>query len=205
MTALRRPVPAAVPATSPAARERETSGGGHWHPGAEANCQSPRPEVPSRVLSRVVLVAAVSSNGVIGRDGRMPWDIPEDLRHFRAVTTGRPVVMGRVTFESIGRPLPRRTNIVVTRQADWAAEGVLVAHSLEEALVLAGPEAGDVMVIGGGHVYAEAMPLAQAQILTEVHVHLAGDTHYPAWDPDAWVEVRREPHEGYDFVWWERR
>ncbi len=153
---------------------------------------------------RVVLVAAVAENGVIGRDGDIPWSIPEDLKHFRATTKGHTVVMGRSTYDSIGHPLPYRTNIVVTRNRDWTAEGVLVAHSVPEAVDLARGLEGDVMVIGGGHIYADAMPLADAQVLTEVHQSPEGDTHYPEFDRSEWTEVRRERHDGYDFVWWER-
>jgi dihydrofolate reductase len=152
----------------------------------------------------VVLVAAVADNGVIGADGAIPWRIPEDLRHFKAVTRGHPVVMGRRTFESIGRPLPDRHNIVVTRSTGWSAEGVTAAGSLEAALELARQDGGDVMVIGGARVYAEAMALADVQVLTEVHQRPDGDTRYPEFDRAAWVETRREPHEGYDFVWLER-
>ena len=156
------------------------------------------------MTTRVVLVAAVAANGVIGRDGAIPWRIREDLRHFRATTTGHAVLMGRRTFESIGRPLPDRTNIVLTRDPGWSAPGVTVAHSVPDGIERAAQLAGDVMVIGGGHVYAEAMPLAAAQVLTEVHATPEGDTCYPEWDRAAWQETRREPHDGFDFVWWER-
>jgi dihydrofolate reductase len=160
-----------------------------------------RPDEPRK---RVVLVAAVAENGVIGKDGDIPWSIREDLQHFRATTTGNTVVMGRRTFESIGHPLPYRTNVVVTRQRDWSSDGVFVAHSVQEAVELAQGYDGEVMVIGGGHVYAAAMPLADAQVLTEVRLSPEGDTHYPEFDRAGWAEVKREPHEGYDFVWWER-
>lgn len=153
---------------------------------------------------RVVLVAAVAENGVIGRDGDIPWSIPEDLRHFRAVTRDNTVVMGRRTFESIGHPLPYRTNVVVTRDGDWSYAGVFVAHSVEEAIELARDFDGDVMVVGGAQIYAQALPHADAQVLTEVHLAPEGDTHYPEFDRASWVEVRREQHDGFDFVWWER-
>lgn len=152
---------------------------------------------------RIVLVAAVADNGVIGRGGDIPWHLPEDLRHFREVTTGHTVVMGRVTYDSIGRPLPNRTNVVVTRDPAWTAEGVTVVGSLEEALTSAGAE--QVMVMGGAQVYEAAMPLADVQVLTEVHQSPDGDTFYPAFDRAEWRETRREPHDGYDFVWLERR
>lgn len=154
---------------------------------------------------RVVLVAAVADNGVIGRDGDIPWRIPEDMRHFREVTTGHTVVMGRVTFESIGRPLPNRTNVVITRDPRWRAEGVTVARSIDEALAVAESAPGDVMVMGGAQIYEATMLLADVQILTEVHQTPEGDTYYPDFDRAEWQETRREPHEGYDFVWLERR
>ncbi len=153
---------------------------------------------------RVVLVAAVADNGVIGLGGDIPWSIPEDLKHFRATTKGNTVLMGRATYDSIGHPLPYRTNVVVTRQEDWSADGVLVAHSVEEGIALAQDADGDVMVIGGGHIYRDAMPLADVQVLTEVHLSPEGDTRYPEFDPAEWTETKRESHDGYDFVWWER-
>ena len=164
---------------------------------------APDPVGAGTTRPRIVLVAAVADNGVIGRDGDIPWHLPEDLRHFREVTTGHTVVMGRVTFESIGRPLPKRTNIVITRDPAWSAEGVVVVRCLEEALSSAGGE--QVMVMGGAQVYEAAMPLADVQILTEVHQSPAGDTSYPEFDREQWRETRREPHDGYDFVWLERR
>jgi dihydrofolate reductase len=153
---------------------------------------------------KVVLVAAVAKNGVIGNGGDIPWDIPQDMRHFREVTEGNTVVMGRKTFDSIGRPLPRRTNVVITRQPEWAREGVEVVTSLEDALALARGCEGDAMVIGGGEVYRQALPLADAQILTEVDAEPEGDTYYPPFDREEWVEVKREPYDGHAFVWWER-
>jgi len=154
---------------------------------------------------RVVLVAAVADNGVIGRDGDIPWRIPEDMRHFREVTSGNAVVMGRRTYESIGRPLPHRTNIVVTRTPGWTAESVRAVASVEEALELARSAPGDVMVIGGAQVYEAAMAISDVQVITEVHQSPPGDTFYPSFDRSEWVETRREPHDGYDFVWLERR
>ena len=157
---------------------------------------------------RVVLVAAVADNGVIGVDGGLPWHLPEDFAHFKRTTLGHVVVMGRKTFESMGRPLPRRTNVVVTRQAEWSAEGAVTAPSFEAALELAGAHAGDVMVIGGGEIYAQALPVADEQVITEVHLSPEGDAHYPDFDRAQWRETRREPHEHegirFDIVWWER-
>ncbi len=153
---------------------------------------------------RVVLVAAVADNGVIGARDQVPWHLPGDLRHFRAVTRGHTVVMGRRTFDSIGHPLPYRTNVVVTRTPGWSHEGVFAAPDLDAALGLAQRFDGEVMVIGGAQIYALALPVADAQILTEVHQSPPGDAHYPAFDRSAWRETRREAHEGYDLVWLER-
>lgn len=154
---------------------------------------------------RVTLVAAVADNGVIGRDGDIPWRIPADFAHFKALTLGHVLVMGRATYDSIGRPLPGRTTIVLTRDPQWRADGVLVAGSLDDALRLAADLPGEVFVAGGAGVYAAALDRAHAQVLTEVHLTPEGDTHYPEFDRAQWVETRREPHsEGevrYDFVW----
>jgi dihydrofolate reductase len=156
------------------------------------------------VDKRVVMVAAVADNGVIGSGGDIPWSNPEDLKHFRRITRDNTVVMGRKTFESIGHPLPYRSNVVVTRQSDWSHEGAFVAQSVEDAIALAQTFEGDIMVIGGGQIYAEAMPLADQQILTEIHQSPEGDTHYPAYDEAEWAETKRESHDGYEFVWLER-
>lgn len=157
---------------------------------------------------RIVLIAAIADNGVIGNDGDIPWSIREDMRHFREVTTGHVLLMGRTTYDSIGRPLPGRINIVLTRDPHWSAEGVLVAHDVDEALALAAAHDGDVMVMGGAQIYAALLPLAHAQVLTEVHLSPEGDTLYPVWERAEWVETRREPHldapTPYEFVWLER-
>jgi dihydrofolate reductase len=157
---------------------------------------------------RVVLVAAVADNGVIGRDGGMPWHLPEDFAHFRRVTAGHTLVMGRATYDSIGRPLPGRPNVVVTRDPAWSADGVQVAHSPGQAWALADRHDGDVAVIGGSAVYAAALPLADVQVLTEVHLAPDGDTTYPAFDRAEWREVDRRPGSSgevrLDWVWLER-
>ncbi len=156
----------------------------------------------------MVLVAARADNGVIGVGGDLPWRLPPDLARFKRTTTGHVVVMGRRTYDSIGRALPGRTNVVVTRQAGWTADGVLVAGSLEDALAVAARHEGDVMVIGGGEIYAQALDLADTVELTEVHLFPKGDAHFPDLDPAVWREVSREPyeHEGvrFDFVRLER-
>lgn len=139
----------------------------------------------------VSLVFAVARNGVIGRDNDLPWRLPDDLKRFKAITLGKPVVMGRKTFESIGRPLPGRENRVITRQLGFEAPGCRVFANLEEALT--GPE-DEVMVIGGGQIYAEALPLAGRLYLTEVEVEVEGDAYFPEIDPVEWREVSRETH-----------
>ena len=141
---------------------------------------------------------------VIGADGDIPWRIPEDFAHFKATTMGHTLVMGRATYESIGRPLPGRTTIVVTRDPDWRADGVLVAHSFEDALARAADLPGDVMVAGGAQLYALALPSATHQVLTEVHRRVHGDTFYPEWDATEWTETAREEGDGWTRVWWER-
>jgi dihydrofolate reductase len=151
-----------------------------------------------------VLVAAVAENGVIGNGPDIPWRLPGEQAGFKALTLGHVLVMGRTTYESIGRPLPGRTTIVLTRDPAWHAEGVLVAHDLEAALSMAEDLPGDVMVAGGAQVYAAALPLADEQVLTEVHLRPDGDVHYPAFDRGAWVETGREAGEAYDRVWLRR-
>lgn len=153
----------------------------------------------------VTMVAAVAENGVIGGDADMLWHIPEDFAHFKATTIGQTLIMGRTTHEGIGRPLPGRTTIVLTRDPAWSAEGVLVAHSIEEALALADTLPGEVMIGGGAAVYEAAMPYADVQVLSEIPLAPEGDAHYPAFDTDEWVEEAREPREGFVIVWWRRR
>jgi dihydrofolate reductase len=158
----------------------------------------------------VSLIVAMDRNRVIGAGGRLPWHIPEDLKRFRRLTLGHHIVMGRKTWASIRRSLPGRTNIVVTRDRSFAAEGAIVAHSLEAALAVA---AGDeeVFVIGGGELYAQALPLADRLYITEVHGEFVGDTWFPEPPAGAWHEVSREHHaqpgagySGFDYVLLER-
>ena len=153
---------------------------------------------------RVVMVAAVAANGVIGNGPDIPWSIPGEQAEFKALTMGHTLIMGRTTYESIGRPLPGRTTIVLTRDPDWSADGVLVAHGIDAALAQADLLAGDVVVAGGGEVYAAALPFADAQVITEVRLRPDGDAFYPEIDRSEWQETRRDHHEGYDRVWWER-
>ncbi|HKJ74025.1 MAG TPA: dihydrofolate reductase [Alphaproteobacteria bacterium] len=141
----------------------------------------------------ISLVAAVAENGVIGKDGNLAVRISPDLKRFKAITMGKPLITGRKNFESIGRPLPGRQNIVITRQKDYAPEGVVVVHSLEEALKAAEP-AEEVMVMGGADIFAMALPLADRFYLTEIHAEPEGDVFMPPWSPGNWREVLREDH-----------
>ena len=140
------------------------------------------------------MIAAMANNRVIGKDNDMPWHMPADLKHFKAVTMGKPVVMGRKTFESIGRPLPGRTNVVVTRNSEWQAEGVEVVSSTDEALNVL-KDVDEVMIIGGGKIYEQMLPLATTLYLTFIELEVEGDTQFPDWEKVAsWSEVAREAH-----------
>lgn len=162
----------------------------------------------------LTLVVARADNGVIGRDGGLPWHLPADLRHFKRLTVGKPVVMGRRTFESIGKPLPGRHNIVLTRSTGWTAEGVTAVPNLAEAVAAAGLQVGarpeEIMIIGGAAVYADALPSARRVYLTEIHAEFEGDTVMPPFAAGVWRETGREFHavEGeaaaYSFVTLER-
>lgn len=157
------------------------------------------------------LIYARAANGVIGKDGTMPWHLPEDLAHFKQLTQGHPVVMGRKTWDSLParfRPLPGRTNIVVTRQTDWQADGAQRAASLEDALALCA-QAATVWVIGGAQIYAQALPLADRVEVTEIARDFDGDAHAPTLGPE-WVESARSRHVGasgllFSFVTYVRR
>lgn len=156
----------------------------------------------------LTLVAAVARNGIIGRDNTLPWRLPEDLRRFKALTIGHPIVMGRKTWESLGRPLPGRHNIVVTRDAAYRADGATVVNSLEDALRMLA-DAGELFVIGGAEIYSLALPLADCLQLTELDADFNGDTHFPALDHTVWRETTRERHHAdagfdYAFVTYER-
>lgn len=152
-------------------------------------------------MAAISLIAAAAANGVIGADGALPWRLSDDLRRFKALTLGKPVVMGRKTWASIGRPLPGRHNIVLTRRRDLSIEGCTVATSVSEALAVAG-DAAEVMVIGGGEIYALFLPLATRVYLTHVHADVAGDARFPALDPDLWRRESQEPHEADDVNEW---
>jgi dihydrofolate reductase len=150
----------------------------------------------------VTLIAAVARNGVIGDAGTIPWRVPGEQAFFKATTLGHTLVMGRATYDSIGRPLPGRTTIVLTRDPDWSADGVTTAGGFEEALGLA---EGDVYVAGGAAVYEAALPFADEQLLSEIDLAPSGDTFYPAFDRDGWIETSRERHEGFEVVRLTRR
>jgi dihydrofolate reductase len=149
----------------------------------------------------VILIAAVARNGVIGNDGRIPWRVPGEQAFFKATTLGHTLVMGRATYESIGRPLPGRTTIVLTRDPDWHSDGATAVGSIEEALALA---EDDVYVAGGAAVYAAALPYADEQLISEIDLEPEGDTFYPDVDREDWHEVSREPHDGFTVVRWRR-
>lgn len=166
---------------------------------------------PALIRPALALIVAVAANGVIGRNGKLPWHLPDDLRHFRALTTGHAIIMGRRTWESLSGALPDRQNIVVTRRQDFAAPCAAVASSLEDALgeVAYPPPA---FCIGGGELYRTALPFAQAAFVTEIARAFDGDATFPVLDAAQWREIAREPHAprgaggfSYAFVTYERR
>lgn len=147
------------------------------------------------------IVVAMDRLGTIGRAGGLPWHLPEDLKRFRAITWGKPIVMGRRTHESIGRALPGRQNIVVTRNAGYRAEGCVVVSSLEAAYAHAAP-AGELMVVGGADIYHLALPDTGRLYVTRVHAEIAGDVRFPEVEPAQWIEVAREDREADDRHAW---
>jgi dihydrofolate reductase len=159
---------------------------------------------------KIVMVAAIGENNVIGVKGKLPWRLKSDLRHFRALTLDKPVIMGRKTFQSIGKALDRRTNIVVTRDTSFSAEGVETASNLKAALDIARKDAArrnadEIIVIGGGAIFAEAMPLADRLEIAHVHASPEGDAFFPPIDPKHWREEKREaraagPDDDTDFA-----
>jgi len=143
---------------------------------------------------QISLIVAMAQHRVIGRSNQMPWHLPADLRHFKSVTLGKPVIMGRKTFESIGRPLPGRRNLVITRNSDWQADGVESVNSLDAALAQVGDEA-EVMIIGGGQLYREALPLAHRLYLTHIDLTVNdADTWFPDYSVCRWQTVAEEMH-----------
>jgi dihydrofolate reductase len=165
----------------------------------------------------VVLIAAVAENGVIGRSSGLPWRLKSDMVHFRALTLGKPVVMGRKTYLSIGRALPRRTTIVVSRDRNFAAPGIVVAPTLDFALAAARGDAlrrgaDAIMVAGGAEIYAQSMARATRLVVTQVHVRAEGDAHFPVIDPQLWHETARAEHQpgpeddaAFSFIDYERK
>lgn len=159
------------------------------------------------------MIAALAKKQVIGKNNLMPWHMPADLAHFKRVTLGKPVLMGRKTFESIGGPLPGRRNLVISRNPDYQAEGIEVVGSVEAALaLLAGSSVEELMVIGGGHLYAEMLPSADCLYLTRIDLAVEGDTRFPAFDDGQWQRVDCESHPAdeknphpYSFETWQRR
>ena len=162
---------------------------------------------------KISMIAAMAHDRVIGKDNQMPWHLPADLAHFKRVTLGKPVLMGRKTFESIGRPLPGRRNLVISRDPDYQAEGIELVGSVEAALaLLAGSSVEELMVIGGGHLYAEMLPSADCLYLTRIDLAVEGDTCFPAFDDGQWQRVDCESHSAdeknphpYSFETWQRR
>jgi dihydrofolate reductase len=160
-------------------------------------------------MTYLTLVVAMDAQRGIGVDNKLPWHLPEDLAHFKRVTLGHPIIMGRKTFDSIGRPLPKRRNIVVTRNQDWRHEGVDAALSLQDAIALAGDEPAS--IIGGAQIFGEAMAVASRMIVTEIDHVFRCDTFFPPIDPGQWIETARERHHSeangfdYAFVTYERK
>ena len=164
-----------------------------------------------RLIVIVSIIAAVAENGVLGKGGGLPWRLPADLRHFKNLTMGKPIIMGRRTWESLGRPLPGRINIVISRRNPIAHPDVQTHASLEAALN-ACESTEEVMIIGGASLYAEALPRADRLYLTEIHAPVDGDTHFPPWDRAQWRETLRTDHSvdaehplPFSFTVWTRR
>ncbi|MFI3287275.1 MAG: dihydrofolate reductase [Rikenellaceae bacterium] len=149
------------------------------------------------------IIVAVAENNVIGCHNKLIWHISEDLKRFKSLTTGHPIIMGRKTYESIGRPLPGRLNVVITRSRDLVIEGVSIVGSLQEAVELT--KESEPFVIGGGEIYAQSLPLAGRLYITRVHQSPQGDTYFPELDLSEWRETLREEREGYTFIDYERK
>ena len=162
---------------------------------------------------KISLIAAVAENGVIGQNNDMPWHLPDDFAFFKRKTSHHPIIMGRKSLEALGKPLPNRTNIVVTRNPDFKAQGVTVVHTLDDAIVEAkAVNQEEIFVIGGAEIYKMALPTATTLYLTEIHRAYEGDTYFPTFDKSEWQEVSRHPHSaderhetGFDFVEYERK
>lgn len=147
------------------------------------------------VQTKLSIVAAMASHRVIGIQNALPWHLPADLKHFRAVTMGKPVIMGRKTYDSIGKPLPGRENIVVTRNLEWSAEGCIVVHSLQEAITrVRSSSQPEACIIGGSEIYQQALAYADCLYLTEIDAAFEGDAFFPERDPTLWKELSRESY-----------
>lgn len=160
----------------------------------------------------IKLIVAKASNNVIGNNNQLIWHLPNDLKHFKNLTTNHPIIMGRKTYESLGRPLPNRTNIVITRDANFADEKVVITHSLDEAIKKAEEINNDFFVIGGGEIYKQAMLIADELYITEVHHEFDGDTYFPEIDEEIFEEISRENHikdekhpHAYSFISYRRK
>lgn len=148
---------------------------------------------------KLALIWAMSNNRTIGRNNALPWHLPEDMKYFKRVTMGKPIIMGRKTWESIGRPLPGRTNIVITRDRNFHADGIKIVHTLDEAIALAEKisfidGAEEVVVIGGAEIYALSLPKSDRLYMTQVHADVEGDAHFPEFNINEWREIARENH-----------
>jgi dihydrofolate reductase len=148
-------------------------------------------------MSRLSLIVAMARNRVIGVDNTLPWHLPEDLKHFKALTMGHHIIMGRKTYDSIGRPLPGRTTVIVTRDPGYTMAGCLVAHSLDEAVRLSEGD-DEAFFVGGSSLYEQALPLADRLYITEIQADYLGDAHFPEFDRQEWRECSREGHIGTD-------
>jgi dihydrofolate reductase len=160
-------------------------------------------------MSSISLIVAYSRNRTIGKDNQLPWRLPGDLAHFKRQTLGKPIIMGRKTWLSLGRPLPGRTNIVVSRSGQGDFTGAVLVNSLESAIEQAAGS-DEVFIIGGAQLYADALPVVDRIVATEVHAEVEGDAFFPALDPNTWVEADRQPQPpendlAYDFVEYRRR
>ncbi len=144
-------------------------------------------------MSKLSLIVAIANNGVIGIDNTLPWHLPEDLKRFKALTMGHHIIMGRKTYDSLGRLLPGRTTVIVTRNADYQVEGALIAHSLEQAIALCGND-DEVFLIGGAELYQAGLSLADKLYITEIDLEVAGDAHFPQINHAQWQETAREAH-----------
>ena len=162
------------------------------------------------MMTTLSLIAAMAKNRVIGRNNALPWHLPEDLKYFKATTLGKPILMGRKTFDSIGKPLPGRTSVVLTRNPQWSFDGCLVVSSVDDALAkLADRE--EVLVIGGAELYQQTLPHADRLYLTEIDADFEGDAWFPEFDLSQWQQISRQPHPdngrgfGFDFVVYQRK